>query len=129
MATKLEDGQIYKAAAVKTGKSSRGPWMFTSVVDDRGKNEITLFIRNTDCNLRDGQRFKITDIAGITLGVRKGKGQYEGKWFPSYTADVVIEPIASEFDDLPDIKDGDDPWSALVGGDPFEVPEEDQLPL
>lgn len=126
MATKLEAGQLYKAAQVRSGESSKGPWMLTGVVDERGKNEITLFIRNTDCNLRDGQQFKIKELCSITLGVRKSKK--DDKWFPSYSAEAIIEPIASEFEDLDGMEDESDPWASLSPSEIFEN-REDDLPL
>lgn len=126
MANKLEKGGIYKATRVKAGTSARGPWMLTVVADDRGRNEITLFIKNSDCDLKDNGQFKIKELVSMTLGVRKGKGE-DVKWYPSYTAEAIIEPIQSEFSDLEDI-DPSDPWKTLAG-DPFAIDPENELPL
>ena len=126
MANKLEAGKIYKATKVHSGTSARGPWMLTVVADDRGRNEITLFIKNTDCDLKDKGQFKIKELVSVTLGVRKGRGE-DVKWYPSYTAEAVVEPIQSEFSDLEDVDPGD-PWKTFAP-DPFAFdPGADELP-
>lgn len=124
MATKITAGQIYKAKGVKSGTSSRGDWMMTHVADERGRNEITLFITNLPCNLAENQQFKVKCIDEVVLGVRRNKNPEKAEWYPSYTVNVQVEPIASEF---PDLDMESDPWGDAGGALPWK--EEDELPL
>ena len=112
MPNKIEKGKNYKAVKARQGESSRGPWEFVTVQDQRGKNEITLFVVNTPSGIAPNQRFKVTDIMSVSLGARRGSDE---KWYQSYSADVVIEPIPDEFEGI------ENDWSADVD-DEYALP-------
>ena len=112
--TTVTIGEVYHSKKFRSGSSSNGPWELMSIVDDKGKNEVTIFASNIPCGGSDGCHFKLTKIDEVKFGMRKNKN--DDKWYPSVTVQAEVEVIKSDIEDfgdqsvLDELPDTDLPW-------------------
>lgn len=126
-------GNIYVASFALAGNSSKGPYELIRVTDERGKDEITVFVNN-ECmptGITKGDRFMLSKITEVSHYWRKGqvynketKQKTEG-WVEHFDINADIKRISSDLEgidvDLPDDFAGVAPWD--------EVPTDEQLPF
>ena len=124
MAVNLEVGKIYTAHMVRSGTSSRGDWEMVKVVE--GRKEITIWPDNKPTGLTDGSEFEIEEISSVKYGARK---RQNGTWQDDVSCTATLKAASTNsFDfNVDEIDDGELPWK--MDGNPFGVPEDDQLPL
>ena len=118
--TQIEAGKNYTAKKALHGSSSKGEWEMLAVQDNRGKNEIAVWVRNKPSGVKEGQKFHIETIHDVKWGFRKDKNQ---RWQPSCSIEASVEPIESEFDtglagqgvdvDWEEMKNEGDPWADI----------------
>lgn len=120
MATMVEKGMNYTAQRVRSGSSPKGQWELISVVDNRGKNPITVYVRNMPCGVVEGQKFNVEELFSVKYGFKKDKFE---KWQPSISCEATVHPIASEYDteilgqgdvNWTELQAGDDPWADIA---------------
>lgn len=105
--TVITPDEVYTAKRVRSGVTLKGPWELIVVVDERGKNEITLFPVNVPSRVEEGGRFRILEIRKVKAGFKK---KDDGSWSPNTTADVLVEPIVT---DVEGFEDDGDPWDSI----------------
>lgn len=108
----LEVGQSYTANRAKSGSSSRGDWEFVSVVNERGKEEVTIWVDNTPSGVTEGGKFKIVEVTKFGVTNRKDK---DGNWRqePSFTCKILAEKF-EDFDTM-----CDNPFDEVEGELPY----------
>jgi hypothetical protein len=109
-------GEIYRTTKHRSGTSKSGDWELFTILDERNRNEVTVFANNLPNKGYDGCQIKILSITEVKNGAKKGKDE---KWYQvvSMNADVdVLESdLKSDGDPFEDL-DGDDgklPWKEL----------------
>lgn len=130
---RLSVGNIYVASFAFAGNSSRGPYELVRVTDERGKDEITIFVNN-DCipsGIAKGDKFVLSKITEAAHYWRKGQvynketKQREEGWVEHFDLNADIKRVSSDLDGieggLPDDFEGVAPWD--------ELSPDDQLPL
>lgn len=124
MAVSIEKGKIYTAAMVRSGTSTRGDWEMVKVKDKT--KEITIWPDNKPTGLSDGDEFEVVEISGMKYGARK---RQDGRWQDDVSCTATLKAASTNsFDfDVNNIDDGELPWK--MDGNPFGIPEDDQLPL
>lgn len=81
-------GKIFKAENYRQGTTEKGKdWELLSVVDENGKNEISIFPVNVPCGVLKGQEFLLESIESISCGHRKGG---DDKWFQTVSVNAIV---------------------------------------
>lgn len=124
MAVSVEKGKIYAANMVRSGTSARGDWEMVKVKDKN--KEITIWPDNRPTGLVDGDEFEVVDITGVKFGARK---RQDGKWYEECSATAILKKAStSSFDfNVDNFDNGELPWN--MSDSPFNIDEDDQLPL
>ena len=126
-------GNIYVASFALAGNSAKGPYELIRVTDERGKDEITVFV-NDGCmptGITKGDRFMLSKITEVSHYWRKGlvynreTKQKEEGWVEHFDINADIKRVSNELDgieaEFPDDFAGVAPWD--------ELPEDEQLPM
>ena len=124
MAVSVEQGKIYTANMVRSGTSQRGDWEMVKVKEKN--REITIWPDNRPTGLADGDEFEVVDITGVKFGARK---RQNGTWQDDCSCTAVLKKASTnsfEFN-ADTFDDGNMPWG--MNDNPFNIDEEDQLPL
>lgn len=105
---KLETGKVYTAARQRTGSSAAGEWEMLATQDDRGNNDIAVFVNNRPSGVAEGGKFRIDKITSVSYGNKKDAS---GNWRASISINADVSAVQS-FDQynqsVPD--DGDLPF-------------------
>ena len=111
-------GGKYHARHRKTGFSDKGPWELYSVVDDKDRNEITIFVTNPKMptNMPNtGGDFILKNIKNVKNGARQST---QGVWFQNVTIEAEVEYI-----------EPDKSFDEVEEGNPWEnMPAEEERP-
>lgn len=104
---RIEAGKVYTAARQRTGSTERGSWELLAVTDERGNNEIAVFVANRPSKVAEGGKFRIEKINSVSYGNKKDQS---GNWRASISIDAVVTPVQSyeQFSNQAD--DGDLPF-------------------
>lgn len=124
-------GGKYHARHKRTGFSDKGPYELYSVVDDKDKNEITVYIRNAVMPTKmpeAGGDFIVDKIYNVKNGARKSS---QGTWFQNVSIEAEVRYI--EPDKSFDEAGGENPWENMPAEEerpPWEgVEDEGELPF
>lgn len=119
--TQIEVGKNYTAKKAIRGASGKGEWELLAVQDNRGKNEIAVWVRNRPSGVKEGQKFNVKAIHDVKWGFRRDKSD---RWQPSCSIEATVEPIVSEYDtDITGAGEvdwkameanGEDPWADIA---------------
>ena len=130
---RLSVGNIYTASFAFSGSSSKGPYEIIRVTDDRGKDDITIFV-NPSCiptNIMKGDRFRLNKVTEVAHYWRKGqvwnkeKKQREEGWEERFDINADVKKLENDLPELNASEFGDDD---LGGALPWEDPD-NELPL
>ena len=89
--TRITCGKSYKAEEFRTGTSDKGrDWEMISVVDDNGKNPISIFPVNYPCGVKKGSEFLLKSIESTSIGHRKGN---DDKWYTAMSVNAVVSLV------------------------------------
>ena len=105
---KLEIGKVYTAARQRTGSSANGEWELLATQDERGNNDIAVFVANRPSNVAEGGKFRLDKILNVSYGNKKDAS---GNWRASVSVNAEVTAVESydQFrNDIPD--DGDLPF-------------------
>ena len=125
-------GNVYQASFALSGNSSKGPYEILKVTDERGKDEITLFVNpaSMPTNIAKGDRFRLNKITEISHYWKKGqvynkekKCKEEG-WEERYEFNVEVKRLDNDLPEMDATEFGDDFGGQL----PWEDPD-NELPL
>ena len=109
--TRIAPDEIMRCAEFKEGASSRGPWELIQVLDEKGRNPVTIFVNNVPCHGAAGKDFIIRKITEVKVGNRKDN---TGAWRQSTTITADVEFIKSDINvDSEDNSDLPDGWDDL----------------
>ena len=124
--TSVRQGGNCTAKRCRSGVSSKGPWELITFSDNNGRNEITIWVKNSPSGVTEGQQFHIDDIIEVKFGMKKNNND---RWQPQCSIDATVSAIASEFDDGL-AGTGDVNWSELQGAeDPWaNISPDEELP-
>ena len=112
-------GDTYRAKWAHSGENARGPYEMVKVVNDKDKEDITIFINNCPTGITTNDRFVINKITTVTRKWRKGnvwnsqKKEREEGWIQEVEINADVTRVDSEiegFDGLPDEFSGTAPW-------------------
>ena len=110
-------GEIYRTTKHRTGTSSSGPWELFTILDERSRNEVTVFANNLPNKGYDGCQIKILEITEVKNGSKKGAND---KWYQTVSINAKVDvlesdlnPDADPFKDLNDDEGGELPWNEL----------------
>lgn len=106
---KITKGERYTTGRFYSGESSKGNWEMYKIVDDKGKNEVTVFPSNIPTGGRDNCDIVIKDILEVRVGFRQSKK--DQKWYPETNITAEIEVIKSDIDVDFDVDEGELPWN------------------
>ncbi len=87
---KLEAGKIYTAVRQRTGSSANGSWELLATQDDRGANDIAVFVTNLPSNVAEGGKFRIERIHSVSYGNKKDSA---GNWRASISINADVSPV------------------------------------
>jgi len=129
-------GSIYVAAWAYSGENSRGKYEMLKVTNEKGKEDITIFVNNVPTGIAKGERFCLNKITDVIVKWRKGqvwnsntKKREEG-WVQEFDINADVSRVSSAFDGvstdvLENELDGFD-----VGVAPWdELSPDEQLPM
>ena len=128
-------GSTYRAKWAHSGQNPRGAYEMVKVVNDKDKEDITIFTNNCPTGITTNDRFVINKITAVTRKWRKGnvwnaqKKEKEEGWIQEVEVNAEISRLDDELGgisgDLPD--EFGDFGSARAPWD--DLPDDDQLPL
>lgn len=87
---RIETGRVYTAARRREGTSSIGEWELIVTQDERGYNDVAIFVANRPTGIREGGKFRIDQITGMSFGSRKGS---DGAWHQAVSVNAIISPV------------------------------------
>ena len=87
---RIEAGKIYTATRRRQGTSSVGEWELIVTQDERGYNDVAIFVANHPTTIQEGDKFRIDQITGMSLGSRKST---DGTWHQAVSVNAVISPV------------------------------------
>ena len=87
---RIEAGKIYTATRRRQGTSSVGEWELIVTQDERGYNDVAIFVANRPTTIREGDKFRIDQITGMSLGSRKSN---DGTWHQAVSVNAIISPV------------------------------------
>lgn len=104
---KLEAGKVYTAVRQRQGSSAGGSWELLATQDERGSNDIAVFVANRPSGVKEGGKFRIEKILSVSYGNKKDAN---GNWRASISADAEVTAVQSYdefassagFNELPD---------------------------
>ena len=89
---KLEIGKVYTAARQRTGSSAAGDWELLATQDERGNNDIAVFVANRPSNVAEGGKFRIEKILNVSYGNKKDAS---GNWRASVSVNAEVTAVQS----------------------------------
>lgn len=89
---KLEIGKVYTAARQRTGNSANGDWELLATQDERGNNDIAVFVTNRPSNVAEGGKFRIEKILSVSYGNKKDAS---GNWRASISVNAEVTAVES----------------------------------
>ena len=89
---KLEIGNVYTAVRQRTGTSANGDWELLATQDDRGNNDIAVFVANRPSNVQEGGKFRIEKILAVSYGNKKDNS---GNWRASISINAEVTAVQS----------------------------------
>ena len=110
-------GEIYRCTKHRSGTSGSGAWELFTILDEKNRNEITVFANNLPNKGYDGCQIKILSISEVKNGAKRGK---DDKWYQTVSMNADVDVLESDlasaggdpFEDL-DGDDGELPWKEL----------------
>ena len=125
---RLSIGNIYLAEWSYSGENSRGKYEMLKVVNEKGRDEITIFVNNKPSGIARGDRFCLNKVTDVIRKKRKGSvWNYETKQKEEgWILDVEINADVTRVDNDLDGLDGSLP-DEFAGAD--DLPWDEQLPL
>jgi len=109
-------GNVYDVVKHRSGTSKNGAWELFTILDEKKRNEITVFANNLPNKGHDGCKIKIVSITEVKNGVKKGSDE---KWYQTVSINANVEVIESDlnpdgtsnpFEDGTDFADSIAPW-------------------
>ncbi|MDO5444013.1 MAG: hypothetical protein Q4F31_00140 [Eubacteriales bacterium] len=99
---RIETGSIFTAVRQRTGTSSARDWELLLTQDERGHNDIALFVENRPSGVKEGGKFRVEKIHSVSYGMKKDQS---GEWRPSISvnADVTAVESYEEFKNTSDL--------------------------
>jgi hypothetical protein len=125
----IKVGEIYRCEKHRAGLSnatSGQKWELFTILDEKKRNEITVFANNLPNKGSDGCSIKILSITEVKNGPKKSRK--DDKWYQTVTINADVDVIESDIN-----FDGDDPFAATpldIGAEDFDddIPWKD-LPM
>ena len=128
---RLTVGNVYRADWAFTGENNKGKYEMLKVVNEKGKEEIMIFVNNVPANIAKGDRFCLNEITDVIHKWRKGmvwnpqtRKREEG-WVEEFDINAKVTRVDSDLTgasgDIDDFGFGAAPWD--------DLPADDQLPL
>ena len=87
---KLETGKVYTAIRQRSGTNSGGNWELLATQDERGSNDITVFVANIPSQVPEGGRFRIEKIHSVSFGNKKDS---TGSWRTAISINAEVCPV------------------------------------
>ena len=87
---RIKRGNVYTAAASKSGSNNVGNWEAITVRDANGKNPITVFVDNTPSGVKENSKFRIEQITDVNFGKRQIS---DDNWIAVTSIRAVISPV------------------------------------
>lgn len=89
---RITNGKTYKADDFRAGCTEKGKnWEMLTVLDENGKNGISVFPINVPCGIEKGDEFLVESIESISSGFRKGSDE---KWYATTSVNAVVSAAA-----------------------------------
>lgn len=85
----VKTDSVYTAARKISGSSDKGDWVLLKVLDENGRNGISLFARNLPCEINEGEPFKVEKIYSVSS---KNKQDKNGVWRTDVSVDADVIP-------------------------------------
>lgn len=85
--TMIKEGNTYTAVARRNGPD----WEFITVKDEKGQNEIMIYVSNYPSTVKANSRFTIRRLERFTFGQKKDA---QGVWHPAVRVYATVEPIS-----------------------------------
>ena len=73
---RIEAGKVYTAVRQRSGSSASGDWELLATQDERGNNDIAVFVVNTPSNVKEGGKFRIEKQYCVWYDHKKMNGTY-----------------------------------------------------
>lgn len=90
---RIEAGKVFTAARTRTGTNSNGKnWELIVTQDERGNNDIAIFVANMPSNVKEGGNFRIDKILSVSYGNRKDN---DGNWRANISVNAVVTAVES----------------------------------
>ena len=89
---RIETGKVYTAVRQRTGSSANGDWELLATADERGNNDIAVFVSNRPSNVREGGKFRVEKINSVSYGNKKDA---QGNWRASISIDAEVAAVES----------------------------------
>ena len=89
---RIETGNIFTAVRQRTGKSSGGDWELLLTQDERGHNDIALFVENRPSGVKEGGKFRVEKILSVSYGMKKDSN---GEWRPAISVNAEVTAVES----------------------------------
>ena len=119
---RITTGQVYVASRVFKGTAAERKYEIIGVVDERGKDEITIFVNDKfiPSGIEKGDRFRLNAITEVAHYWKKGlkwnpetKSKEEG-WIENFNVNADVALLSSDLAGV-DLSDADDlggvlPW-------------------
>ena len=97
---RIETGKVYTAVRQRSGSSANGDWELLATQDERGNNDIAVFVVNTPSNVKEGGKFRIEKIVSVSYGNKKDAS---GNWRASVSVNAEVSAVMSygEYSQIP----------------------------
>lgn len=89
---RIETGRVFTAVRQRTGTSSGGEWELLLTQDERGHNDIALFVENRPSGVREGGKFRVEKILSVSYGNKKDQN---GEWRPAISVNAEVTAVES----------------------------------
>ena len=126
---RISVGSVYRADWAYSGENNKGKYEMLKVANEKGKEEIMIFVNNVPANIAKGDRFCLNKVTDVIRKWRKGMvwnpqtKQREEGWVEEFDVNADVTRIDDSLGDVGDLPNefGD------VGQ--MELPWDEELPL
>lgn len=89
---RIEVGMVYTAVRQKTGSKNGRDWELLATEDERGRNEIAVFVSNRPSNVPQGGSFRVEKINNVSYSNRKDQN---GNWRANISIEAEVSYVQS----------------------------------
>lgn len=116
---RINVGDVCKAAKRRFGSTDKGDWEMLITQDERGHNDIVVFVSNRPSNVEENGCFRIDKINSVSYGNKKGT---DGNWYASVSIDAEVSSVMTQSEYLKKVDCEEESWQDIPEVSDIDLP-------